>query len=213
MGAGQVCTSGSRILVQEGMYDEFVKRYVERAKKIRVGPGNDENSEMGAIVSEEHLKNILDYIDIGKEAGANLACGGHQIVKDGLDKGFFIEPTVFSDVTSDMRIVKEEIFGPVVIIQKFKDAEEAIELANDIDYGLAGAVFSNDQNKAMRVIKKVRAGITWVNAYHLTNIQAPWGGYKQSGIGRSLGTSGLAEYQETKQININRDPKPIKWFD
>lgn len=213
MGSGQVCSSGSRILVQEGIYDEFVEKYVEKAKGIRVGPGNDKQSQMGAIVSEKHFESILDYIRIGKVEGANLALGGNRIKKDGLEKGFFIEPTVFTHVTSDMRIVREEIFGPVVTIQKFKNEEEAIKIANDTEFGLAGAVFSTDQNKALRVIKKVRAGITWVNAYHLTNIQAPWGGYKQSGIGRSLGTYGLGEYQETKQININLSPKPIHWFE
>jgi betaine-aldehyde dehydrogenase len=213
MGSGQVCSSGSRILVQEGLYDEFVKKYIQKAKEIRVGSGNDEHSQMGAIVSEKHFKSILTYIQIGKEEGANLALGGNRIEGNGLEDGFFIEPTVFTNVSTDMRIVREEIFGPVVTIQRFKDEEEAIKIANDTEYGLAGAVFSTDQNKALRVIKKVRAGITWVNAYHLTTIQAPWGGYKQSGIGRSLSTYGLDEYQETKQININLDPAPIRWFD
>lgn len=213
MGSGQVCSSGSRILVQEEIYDEFVEKYVEKAKRIRVGPGNDERSQMGAIVSKKHMESILDYIRVGKEEGAILALGGNRIEKDSLDKGFFIEPTVFTHVTSAMRIVREEIFGPVVAIQKFRNEEEAVKIANDTDFGLAGAVFSTDQNKALRVIKKVRAGITWVNAYHLTSIQAPWGGYKESGIGRSLGAYGLEEYQETKQINMNMDPKPIHWFD
>ncbi|WP_339160745.1 aldehyde dehydrogenase family protein [Siminovitchia sp. FSL H7-0308] len=213
MGAGQVCSSGSRILVQEGIYDKFVTTYVARAKAIKVGPGNEESSEVGAIVSKKHMESILEYIRIGKEEGATLLCGGKRIERDGMEKGFFIEPTVFTDVTSDMRIVREEIFGPVVVIQKFKDEEEAIKLANDTEFGLAGAVFSKDQHKAMRVIQKVRAGITWVNTYHLTNVQAPWGGYKQSGIGRSLGTYGLDEYQETKQINISLNPQPIQWFE
>ncbi|VEF49496.1 aldehyde dehydrogenase [Bacillus freudenreichii] len=213
MGSGQVCSSGSRVLVQESIYDEFVEKYVARAKGIKVGPGNAEESQMGAIVSEKHMESILEYIQIGKEEGANLALGGSRIERDGMEKGFFIEPTVFTNVTSDMRIVREEIFGPVVVIQKFKDEEEAIRIANDTEFGLAGAVFSKDHNKAMRVIKKVRAGITWVNAYHLTNVQAPWGGYKTSGIGRSVSTNALEEYQETKQININLDPKPIQFFD
>lgn len=213
MGAGQVCSAGSRIIVQDGIYDTFVNRFTERAKQINVGPGNDKNAEMGAIVSEKQMKTILDYIQIGKNEGARLTCGGKRIERDGMEKGFFIEPTVFADVTSDMRIVQEEIFGPVVVIQKFKEEDEAIEFANDTTYGLAGAVFSTDQNKAMRTIKKVRSGITWVNNYHLTGVQAPWGGYKQSGIGRSLGTYGLDEYQETKQINISTDPQPIHWFE
>ncbi|AXF55637.1 aldehyde dehydrogenase family protein [Salicibibacter kimchii] len=213
MGAGQVCTSGSRILVQEGIYDKFVKNYIERAKAIKVGPGHDENAEMGAIVSQKHLENILEYVQIGKEEGAHLALGGSKIKSGELEKGLFFEPTIFTNVTNDMRIVQEEIFGPIVTIQKFKDEDDAIKTANDTDYGLAGAVFSKDQNKALRLIKKIRAGITWVNTYHLTDEQAPWGGYKQSGIGRSLGTYGLDEYQETKQININLAPEPIHWFE
>ncbi|MFJ7755526.1 aldehyde dehydrogenase family protein [Peribacillus muralis] len=211
-GAGQVCSSGSRILVEESIHDEYVKRYVERAKKIKVGPGLASDSHMGAIVSEAQMNGILKYIEIGKQEGATLAAGGYRLVDDDLDKGFFIAPTVFTDVTADMRIVQEEIFGPVVVIQKFKNEEEAIKLANDTDYGLAGGVFSNDGAKALRVIKKVRAGITWVNDYHPTYVEAPWGGYKQSGIGRSLGKYGLDEYQEIKQININLDVKPVGWF-
>jgi betaine-aldehyde dehydrogenase len=198
--------------VQEGIYDKFVEEYAKRAQQIKIGPGDDESSKAGAIVSEKHMNSILEYIRIGQEEGATLACGGNRIERDGMAKGFFIEPTVFTNVTSDMRIVKEEIFGPVVVVQKFKDEEEAIRLANDSDYGLAGAVFSTDSNKALRVIQKVRSGITWVNAYHLTNIQAPWGGYKHSGIGRSIGTYGLDEYQETKQINVNLNPQPLHWF-
>jgi betaine-aldehyde dehydrogenase len=212
-GSGQVCSSGSRVLVQEGIYDKFVEEYAKRAQQIKVGPGDDESSKAGAIVSEKHMNSILEYIRIGQAEGATLACGGKRIERDGMEKGFFIEPTVFTDVTSDMRIVKEEIFGPVVVVQKFKDEEEAIRLANDSDYGLAGAVFSTDSNKALRVIQKVRSGITWVNAYHRTNIQAPWGGYKHSGIGRSIGTYGLDEYQETKQINVNLNPQPLQWFE
>ncbi|RJS59522.1 aldehyde dehydrogenase family protein [Bacillus sp. PK3_68] len=211
-GAGQVCSSGSRILVEESIYDQFVERYIERAKQIKVGPGMNEDSQVGAIASEQQMNAILNYIEIGKQEGAILACGGSRLLTDGLDQGFFIEPTVFTNVTSDMRIVKEEIFGPVVTIQKFKSEDEAIQLANETDFGLAGAVFSNDGAKALRVIKQVRAGITWINAYHPTYVEAPWGGYKQSGIGRSLGTYGLEDFQEIKQININLNVEPVGWF-
>ncbi|MGC4379247.1 aldehyde dehydrogenase family protein [Fictibacillus sp. Mic-4] len=211
-GSGQVCSAGSRILVEESIYDKFVDRFVERAKQINVGPGDDENTEMGPLVSEQHMEKVLSYINIGKEEGARLACGGNRITKDGLEKGYFVEPTVFVDVTPDMRIVQEEIFGPVVVIQKFKDEEDAIKLANGTDYGLAGGVFTVDGAKALRVIKKLRAGITWINTYHPTYNEAPWGGYKQSGIGRSLGTFGLEEFQEIKQININLQVEPIGWF-
>lgn len=213
MGAGQVCTSGSRLLVQEDIYASFIEKYLEKAKTIQVGPGNNVNSEMGAIVSEKHMNSILDYIQVGKEEGARLILGGNRMEEVDLKKGFFIEPTVFTDVTSDMRIVREEIFGPVVVIQTFKEEEDAIHLANDTDYGLAGAVFSQDQAKAIRVIKKVRAGITWVNNYHLSSVQSPWGGYKTSGIGRSLGKYGLDEYQETKQINISMNAEQLDWFE
>lgn len=211
-GAGQVCSAGSRVLVQEGIYDSFVKRLVEKANKIKVGPGLNEGVEMGAIASRNQLETILDYIEIGKQEGATLACGGNQLIENGLKDGFFMEPTVFADVSSDMRIAQEEIFGPVVTIQKFKDEQEAIKLANDTDYGLAGAVFSQDGAKAMRVIKKVRSGITWINTYHPASIEAPWGGYKQSGIGRGLGTFGLEEFQEVKQINVNLQVEPSGWY-
>lgn len=211
-GSGQVCSAGSRVLVEESIYDKFVETFVERAKLIKVGPGLDENSQMGAINSESQMNTILKYIEIGKEEGATLAFGGRRLTENGLDKGFFIEPTVFTNVTSDMRIVQEEIFGPVVTIQKFKDEEEAIQLANDTDFGLAGGVFSNDGAKALRVIKKVRAGITWVNTFGPTYNEAPWGGYKMSGIGRSLGTYGLDDFQEIKQININLAVEPSGWF-
>jgi betaine-aldehyde dehydrogenase len=211
-GAGQVCSSGSRILVEEKIYDQFVERFVQRAKRIQVGPGNDPSSEMGPLVSAEHLEKVLSYIKIGKQEGATLACGGNRIVKNGLDNGYFVEPTVFVDVKQDMRIVQEEIFGPVVVIQKFKDESEAVKLANSTVFGLAGGVFTNDGAKGLRVIKKLRAGITWINSYHPTYNEAPWGGYKQSGIGRSLGTFGLEEFQEIKQININLQVEPIGWF-
>ncbi|MFD0829760.1 aldehyde dehydrogenase family protein [Neobacillus sp. M.A.Huq-85] len=211
-GTGQVCSSGSRILVEESIYDKFVDRFVERAKQIKVGPGNNPESEMGPLVSQQHMEKVLHYIDLGKQEGAKIACGGNRIVDNGLENGYFVEPTVFVDVNNDMRIVQEEIFGPVVCIQKFKDEAEAIQLANSTVYGLAGAVFSTDGAKALRVIKKVRSGITWINAYHPTYNEAPWGGYKQSGIGRSLGTFGLEEFQEIKQININLQVEPIGWF-
>ncbi|MFK4324441.1 betaine-aldehyde dehydrogenase [Bacillus sp. RC55] len=211
-GSGQVCSAGSRILVEENIYDKFVNSFVERAQQINVGPGDNPESEMGPLVSQEHMEKVLRYIEIGKDEGANVACGGRRIMEDGKGDGFFIEPTAFVNVKPDMRIVQEEIFGPVVVIQKFKDEQEAIELANGTDYGLAGGVFTVDGAKAMRVIRKLRAGITWINSYHPTYNEAPWGGYKQSGIGRSLGTFGLEEFQEIKQININLEVEPIGWF-
>lgn len=205
---GEVCSAGSRLILEESIYERFVPELIRRAKLIRVGPGWEEENEMGPLISEEHMNKVLQYIDIGIREGAELLCGGNRIGS----KGFFVEPTIFTCTRPDMRIVQEEIFGPVLVIQTFKTEGEAVKLANDTVYGLAGAVFTSDGAKALRVIRKLRAGITWVNTYHPTFNEAPWGGYKRSGIGRELGTFGLDEYLEVKQININLEVKPSNWF-
>lgn len=209
---GQVCSAGSRLLLQQEIYDKFIERLVDRTKKIRVGNGLDPKTEMGPLISKAHMEKVLNYIQIGIDEGARLVCGGNRITKEPFDKGYFVEPTIFVNTRPDMRIVQEEIFGPVLVVQKFKDEEEAVQLANCTQYGLAGAVFTNDGARAMRVAKNIRAGITWINMYHSTYNEAPWGGYKQSGIGRELGIYGYEEYTEVKQININLDIKPIGWF-
>ncbi|WP_431307272.1 aldehyde dehydrogenase family protein [Ferdinandcohnia quinoae] len=210
--AGQVCSAGSRLLLEESIHDKFIESLVERAKKIRVGAGDDPNTEMGSLVSVQHLEKVLSYIQIGIDEGATLACGGNRITSNGLGNGYFVEPTIFVDTKPEMRIVQEEIFGPVLVVQKFKDEKEAIELANNTAYGLAAGVFTQDGAKALRVIKKIRAGITWINTYHPTYNEAPWGGYKQSGIGRGLGTFGFDEFTEVKQVNINLQVEPSGWF-
>lgn len=210
---GQVCSAGSRLLLEESIHDRFVERLVERAQKIRVGPGDDPRTEMGPLVSQAHMEKVLRYIELGKEEGARLLCGGRRMTEGGLDKGYFVEPTIFTNTKPSMRIVQEEIFGPVLAIQRFKDEADAIRIANDTVYGLAGGVFTRDGAKAMRVVRKLRAGITWINCYHPTYNEAPWGGYKQSGIGRNLGTYGYEEFTELKQININLDVQPIGWFE
>ncbi|KON67522.1 aldehyde dehydrogenase family protein [Peribacillus butanolivorans] len=210
---GQVCSAGSRLLLEESIYDQFIASLTAKAKQIKVGSGSDEKTHMGPVVSEAHMNKILSYIEIGKEEGAKLIVGGNRIKGEGLENGYFVEPTIFVDTTPEMRIVQEEIFGPVLVVQKFKDEAEALRLANDTKYGLAGAVFTNDIAKAYRVIKKVRAGITWINSYHPTYNEAPWGGFKQSGNGRELGTFGYEAYTEVKQINNNLDIQPTGWFD
>ena len=210
--AGQVCSAGSRLIVQESIADKFVKAVVERAKKIRVGDGFDPATEMGPIVSRTHQERVEGYIKTGLEEGAKLECGGGRLPGELGEKGNFILPTIFSNTTPKMRIVQEEIFGPVLVVQTFKDEKDAVKLANDTVYGLAGAVFTNDVAKAHRVIKKLRAGITWINTYHPTYNEAPWGGYKQSGIGRELGTYGYEAYTEVKQINVNLAVEPSGWF-
>src|SRR6185437_12304544 len=201
--SGQVCSAGSRFLVEESVYDEFLKKFVERSKKIRVGPGMDEQTEMGPLVSETQMKRVIDYIKIGQKEGAKLELGGEQPEGGKFGKGYYVKPTIFSNVKQDMRIVQEEIFGPVCVVQKFKTEEEAIAMANGTQFGLAGAVFTTDVTRAYRVVKAIKAGITWINAYHNTYNECPWGGYKQSGWGRELGTFGLENYTEVKQINLN----------
>ncbi len=209
--AGQVCSAGSRLIVQKSLHDRFLERLVERAQKIRVGDGFDPATEMGPIVSPVHRERVEAYIKAGREEGAKLLCGGTRL-GGALADGNFIAPTIFDDTSPKMRIVQEEIFGPVLVVQTFDDEGEAVRLANDTVYGLAGAVFTQDIAKAHRVIRKMRAGITWVNTYHPTYNEAPWGGYKQSGIGRELGTYGYDAYTEVKQINVNLEVEPSGWF-
>jgi len=210
---GQVCSAGSRLLLEESIQDAFLARLVERANKIRVGPGSSPASEMGPLISESHLNRVLAYVEIGRQEGATLLCGGNRLTEGELGKGWFMRPTIFTDTTPDMRIVKEEVFGPFLVVQTFRTEAEAIEMANDTEYGLAGGVFTPDGAKAMRVIRKLRAGITWINTYNPTFNEAPWGGYKQSGIGRELGTFGYEEYTEVKQINLNLNPGMSGWFE
>ncbi len=210
--AGQVCSAGSRILVEREVHDEFMTKMIERAKKIKVGPGMDPDTEMGPLVSEGQLKRVLEYIEVGKKEGASIKTGGERESVKGYEGGYYVSPTIFSKARQDMRIVQEEIFGPVVVLQDFADEAEALRLANDTQFGLAGAVFTNDITRAQRFVKGIRAGITWVNGYHFTYNECPWGGYKQSGWGRELGTFGLEAYTEVKQININLDPAPVGWF-
>jgi betaine-aldehyde dehydrogenase len=199
------------LIVQNALHDRFLERLVERAQKIRVGDGFDPRTEMGPIVSPLHLERVMDYIELGKSEGAQLLCGGNRLGGE-LERGCFVAPTIFDRTTPGMRIVAEEIFGPVLVVQTFDDEAEAIALANDTVYGLAGAVFTQDVAKAHRVIRKLRAGITWINTYHPTYNEAPWGGYKQSGIGRELGTYGYDAYTEVKQINVNLAVEPSGWF-
>src|SRR5271166_3401089 len=210
--AGQVCSAGSRLLIEDSIHDKFVKRLVERARKIKIGDGFDPATEMGPLITRAHQEKVESYIRTGLEEGAKLETGGKRLAGALGETGNFVEPTIFTNTKPDMRIVQEEIFGPVLVVQRFKDEAEAVKLANDTVYGLAGAVFTNDIAKAHRVIRKLRAGITWINTYHPTYNEAPWGGYKQSGIGRELGTYGYDQYTEVKQINVNLAVEPSGWF-
>jgi len=204
-GTGEVCSAGSRLLVERSIHDRFVGELVSRAMAIKVGDPLDAESEMGPLVNRQQLETVEKYVAIGKEEGATLATGGHRLS----GSGFYYEPTIFVGVDNSMRIAQEEIFGPVLVVIPFDTEEEAVRIANDTIYGLAGAVWTKDVTRAMRVIKAMRAGITWVNTYHPTYSEAPWGGYKQSGIGRELGSYGLDEYTEVKQINIDLTGVPM----
>ncbi|WP_294407233.1 aldehyde dehydrogenase family protein [uncultured Clostridium sp.] len=209
---GEVCSAGSRIIIEESIKDKFVARLKEKAEAMTIGNLLN-NPDMGPLISKSHMEKVLKYIETGKKEGATLVCGGERYTEGECGKGYFVKPTIFDNCTSDMTIVKEEIFGPVVTIQTFKTEEEAVALANDTIYGLAGAVFTSDVSRAIRVIKEIRAGITWINCYNPTFNEAPWGGYKMSGYGRELGVHGLEEYQEIKQININLTPGTLGWYE
>ncbi|KAM9312611.1 retinal dehydrogenase 2 isoform 3-T3 [Gastrophryne carolinensis] len=195
---GQCCTAGSRTFVEDSIYDEFVRRSVERAKRRVVGSPFDPTTEQGPQTDKKHYNKILELIQSGIAEGAKLECGGKPLGR----KGFFIEPTVFSSVTDDMRIAKEEIFGPVQQILRFKSMEEVIERANNSDFGLVAAVFTNDINKALTVSSAMQAGTVWINCYNALNAQSPFGGYKMSGNGREMGEYGLREYTEAKTVTI-----------
>lgn len=208
---GQICSAGSRILVEEGLKDRFVARLVERANAMTIGDGLGD-PDIGALVSENQMLKVLEHVRRAQAQGARVLCGGGRWTEGACAQGFFVRPTVIDGCTPDMDIVREEVFGPVVSIQTFRTEAEAIAMANDTRYGLAGGVFTTDGARALRVVKEVRAGITWINCYNPTFNEAPWGGYKMSGYGRELGANGLLEYQQVKQVNINLKPGLLGWY-
>ena len=210
--AGQVCSAGSRILVHNNIKEKFEKALIERVGKIKLGNGFDSDTEMGPVISPEHRDKIEKYMKVAKDDGATIAIGGKRPDDEDLKDGLFFEPTVITNCDTHMRIVQEEVFGPVVTVEGFDNEEEAIALANDSIYGLAGAVFSKDIGKAQRVANKLKLGTVWINDFHPYFAQAPWGGYKQSGIGRELGKEGLEEYLISKHILTNRNPEPVNFF-
>ncbi len=195
---GQSCCAGSRVFVEETIYDEFVEKSIARARKRRVGDPLDPRTDQGPQVSESQFDRIMGYIESGKREGATLACGGERVG----DRGYFIQPTVFADVLDEMKIAREEIFGPVMSIIPFKDMDEVIARANRTTYGLAAGVWTRDIKKAHAVANSMRAGTVWVNCYHVLDTRAPFGGYKQSGMGRELGEYGLQQYTEVKTVTV-----------
>ncbi|MBI5217111.1 MAG: aldehyde dehydrogenase family protein [Ignavibacteriae bacterium] len=200
---GQCCEAGSRLLLHESLHDEVVHRLIEKTKKFRLGNPKEMTTDIGPVISEKQRQRVLGYINSGIEQGASVAIGGNIPELSELEKGFFVEPTIFTNVGNSMKIAQEEIFGPVLSVLKFKTEEEAIAIANDSVYGLGGGVWSQDKGRAMSIAKRLRAGTVWINEWHLLSEKAPFGGYKQSGIGRELGLEGLREYTETKHLHID----------
>ncbi|RIK72146.1 aldehyde dehydrogenase [candidate division KSB1 bacterium] len=205
---GEVCSAGSRILVEKSIHKKLVEAMAERAQQIRLGDGLDPSTKMGPLVTAGHCERVESYIQIGKQSG-KLICGGQR--PSALTQGYFLEPTIFDQVDPSSRLAQEEVFGPVVAVIPFENESEAIKLANHSDYGLAAAVWTKDFTKAMRMIRKIHSGIVWVNHYHPAPMEGPWGGFKQSGIGRELGKYGIENYLQAKQVYVNLQNKPVGW--
>lgn len=197
---GEICLAGSRLLVQESVYDKFLEKFVAAVKQIKVGNPLDEETDMGALVSSSHLNTVDEYVQIGLSEGAKLAYGGKKITT--LGEGNFYEPTVFYDVDNKMRVAQEEIFGPVIVIIPFKTEEEAIQIANDSIYGLAGVVWTNDLRRAHRVADQVKSGLLWINCWYVRDLRTPFGGAKESGIGREGGRHSFEFYTEAKTVTM-----------
>jgi betaine-aldehyde dehydrogenase len=199
---GEICSAGSRVFIERAIYDDALNKLVEHARAVRVGDGRDADTTMGPLVSKEQQERVLHYIDVGRKE-AKLAVQGDAPSSRRLASGYYVPPTIFADAANDMTIAREEIFGPVMTVIPFDGVDEVIRLSNDNPYGLAAAVWSRDIKKAINTAKALRAGIVWINDTQPAPTEAPWGGYKQSGVGRELGREGVEDYLEAKHIYIN----------
>jgi betaine-aldehyde dehydrogenase len=210
--AGQVCSAGARLIVQDTVHDDFVAELGRRTERIRLGNGLDPETESGPMVSSAQREKIEGFVASASSEGARLVAGGRRPDEEELRKGFFYRPTVFADCHREMRVIREETFGPILTVERFTDEQAAIALGNDTDYGLAGAVWTSDMGRAHRVSRALRHGTIWINDFHPYVPDAEWGGFKRSGNGRELGPTGLAEYREPKHIWQNTAPAPMRWF-
>lgn len=209
---GQVCCAGSRVFVQESIYDRFVKEAVERFNQVKVGLPWEADTQMGSQINKAQMEKILQYIEVGKAEGATVLCGGEQLKSEGLENGCFLKPTLLGNVTNHMRVAQEEIFGPVACILKFRTEDEVVDMANDSEYGLGGAVWTRDINRALRVSRAIETGRMWVNTYNAIPEGAPFGGYKASGIGRETHKVMLDHYTQMKNIMINLSEAPTGFY-
>ena len=204
---GQTCIAGSRLLLQEDIHDLFMEKLIALAKTARMGNPMNEDTQVGPITTRPQYEKVLSYIDVAQTEGANLALGGVPATRAECENGWFIEPTVFTDVTNDMRIAQEEVFGPVLSVIKFKDEAEAIEIANDVRFGLGSGVWTSDIGRAIRMSEKIQAGTVWINTYRAVSYMSPFGGYKDSGMGRESGIEAIYQYLQTKSVWINTGAK------
>ncbi len=199
---GEVCTNGTRVFVEESLHDAFLERLVARTARLRIGNPMDPETQVGALISQPHMEKVLGYIEAGKADGAKLALGGGRPADAALRRGYFVEPTIFDGCTDTMRIVREEIFGPVLSLLTFRNEDEVIARANDTEFGLAAGVFTRDLARAHRMVARLQAGICWINNYNVTPIEMPFGGIKQSGLGRENGRAAIEHYTQIKSVYV-----------